>query len=383
MRLWLEYQITTKVCFGGNKMKKSILDLFTRMGKRLDGPTFFKEFEDSSKLISELEAIASDIKDVAVKEDIAMDIVYIKAGDQGEKNVYYELKNSFIPMIILHNVVIQYDDYKAQMDFILITHRFICVLETKKLNGNIQINTDGDFVRSFTNKSGKVYKKEGMYSPISQNQRHVRILENLMLQEKVIKRTPVLSLVVIANPKSIIDFKFAKKEVKDQIVKYDQLTPRIKKMLEMKSDVELMTTSMIRMSDFLVEQHVTAENAWVTKYNKYLAVDYTDTQATYNQTDELNKLGEVIEEKINSVKEEIAEVIENEIDKETIRKALVKFRLEQSRLENIKAYIIFNNNQLDVLLDKMPKSKEELMKCQGFGADKVKKYGEQILKLIS
>jgi len=46
-------------------MKKSILDLFVGLGKRLDGPTFLKEFEDSSKLIGELEAIASDIKDVS------------------------------------------------------------------------------------------------------------------------------------------------------------------------------------------------------------------------------------------------------------------------------------------------------------------------------
>lgn len=126
-------------------------------------------------------------------------------------------------MLALHNVTIQYEDYKAQMDYVLITKKFICILETKKLNGNITINADGDFTRAFVNQSGKVYKREGMYSPISQNQRHVRILKNFLLQQKVIKNTPVLSLVVIANPKSIIDFKYAKKELRDQIVKYISL----------------------------------------------------------------------------------------------------------------------------------------------------------------
>ena len=55
---------------------------------------------------------------------------------------------------------------------------------------------------------------------------------------------PVLSLVVIANPKSIIDFKYTKKDMREQIVKYDQLTPRIKKMLEVKSKVNLNPTNM-------------------------------------------------------------------------------------------------------------------------------------------
>lgn len=72
-----------------------------------------------------------------------------------------------------------------------------------------------------------------MYSPVSQNQRHVRILENLLRQEKVIRKTPVLSLVVMANPKSLIDYQSAKKEIKQQIVKYDQLVPCIKRMMDL------------------------------------------------------------------------------------------------------------------------------------------------------
>jgi hypothetical protein len=354
-------------------MNKSIANFILSIGKRIEGPTFIRDFEDSGAVIDELQSIANSIKDEAVQDEINMDIMFIKAGDQGEKNVYYELKNSFIPMLILHDVVIQYDEYKAQMDYILITSKFICILETKKLNGNIMINTDGDFIRSFVNKNGKVYKKEGMYSPVSQNQRHVRILENLLKQEKVIKSTPVLSLVVIANPKSIIDYKYAKKEIKEQIVKYDQLTPRIKKMLSMKSEVNLNDKAMTKIANFLAEKHVESESAFITKYRKH--------QNTDDLVVETKKCESPIEEPESNIPREEAPSSPS-LDKESIRIALTKFRLDKSREEKIKPYFIFNNNQMDALLERMPTSPEELIQCEGFGPVKVDKYGEQILKIL-
>lgn len=68
-----------------------------------------------------------------------------------------------------------------------------------------------------------------MYSPITQNQRHVRIIQDMLIKEKAIKYTPVISLVVMANPRNIINYKYAPKEIKQQIVKYDQLVPFLKK----------------------------------------------------------------------------------------------------------------------------------------------------------
>ena len=102
-------------------MARSILGVISKLGRKIDEPIFIKDYEDSSKTINELEEIYQSIKDDDIRKKIEMDILFIKAGDQGERNVYYELKNSFLPMLVLHNVVIQYDDYKAQMDYILIT----------------------------------------------------------------------------------------------------------------------------------------------------------------------------------------------------------------------------------------------------------------------
>lgn len=66
-------------------------------------------------------------------------------------------------------------------------------------------------------------------------------------------------------------------------------------------------------------------------------------------------------------------------DRETLAEKLKAYRLEQSRKENIKPYFIFNDAQMNDLIDKNPKNKEELINVSGFGAVKV---GNEILELL-
>src|SRR5690606_31351525 len=103
------------------------------------------------------------------------------------------------------------------------TKNSILLFETKKLNGDIEINRDGDFIRLFKNKYGKIYKREGIYRPISQNERHVRILEKILKEKKLIRRMPIKSYVIIANPKTIINKNRCPKNIEQNIYKYDQI----------------------------------------------------------------------------------------------------------------------------------------------------------------
>ncbi len=41
------------------------------------------------------------------------------------------------------------------MHDIIITRKLICILETKKLNGDITINNQGEFIGTFKNSNGK------------------------------------------------------------------------------------------------------------------------------------------------------------------------------------------------------------------------------------
>lgn len=61
---------------------------------------------------------------------------------------------------------------------------------------------------------------------------------------------------------------------------------------------------------------------------------------------------------------------------------LKEFRLQQSRKENIKAYYIFNDAQMQDLIAKNPQNKEELQGIAGFGKVKAEKYGDSILAIL-
>lgn len=117
------------------------------LNKRLiNSPIFLKEFEDNNKRLQDLNDLLEKVND-AKKNLISRDIFFIKQELYGEKNVYNELKNSFIPMLAVHDIRLEFNDYVAQYDFILITAKCIFVLKTKQLNGDIDITEDGDFVR--------------------------------------------------------------------------------------------------------------------------------------------------------------------------------------------------------------------------------------------
>ena len=71
------------------------------------------------------------------------------------------------------------------------------------------------------------------------------------------------------------------------------------------------------------------------------------------------------------------------IEEMEIYKELKAYRLEMSRKENIQPYIIYNNKQLEDLIQKMPRTIEQLQKVSGFGEVKTSKYGKDIITILS
>lgn len=347
-------------------MIKNIKNSILSIGSRLDGPEFIKEYLDQSQTIDGLETLKCDITDENILQQIDQDIMYIKYGDVGEKNVAFELKNSFIPMYVLHDVYLEYKDLTCQLDYVLITNKFICILETKKLNGDIEIRNNGDFVRTFKNRKGKILKKEGMYSPISQNERHVEILQRILLENKLIKRMPIYSLVVLANPKSIVNSKFAPKTLKNQIVKADQLKKRLATMIAKEKDVNVPILTMKEIADGILDLHQVKENTFVNKYKKHANDTRVDATTVHNE----------------DVADFVGKKVFNYRSDDAIRTALKAFRLERSREDKIKAYYIFNNAQMEEIIALKPSCKNDLMSLKGFGAVKIEKYGGDILRCI-
>jgi hypothetical protein len=351
--------------------------------RNIKSPIFYKEFSEDNKQLADLEELLKKLK--SKKRDlIKRDITYLKVGLDGEKNVNYELKNTFIPMICLHDIRIANEDYIAQLDYVLVTEYFIMVVETKKLNGDIIINQAGEFIRRFKNSYGKVIKEEGMYSPIAQNSRHVRILEDMLKKNGIIKRIPVYSIVVIANPKSIINRTKAPTDIKNNIIKHDQITDFLQKKIKKEIPNEKMFESrMIEIAKFILENNTEITYDY---YNKYGLTEEDFTGSIDLKVEEVIKVTEVKNEMISDVKSE--KQIENkehfqEENYDDMYEKLKKYRYEKALEESVKAYCIFTNNTLEELIKVRPKNVEEILKVQGFGKIKADKYGEDIIRIIA
>jgi hypothetical protein len=82
----------------------------------------------------------------------------------------------------MHDVHFEIGGLSAQIDYIVVTRKVTFVIECKNLIGNIDIDSEGNFIRDYE-LNGK-HIKEGIYSPATQNQRHLEILRQIRRDSK-------------------------------------------------------------------------------------------------------------------------------------------------------------------------------------------------------
>lgn len=366
--------------------------------KEIKEPIFYKEFKENIEAEERLLSLIEETEDRNKIRDIKSEIYAMRKGARGEKQVAYELKNSYIPMICLHDIRLEFEDKVAQFDFILLTHYFIMVLETKSLSCDVNINNYGEFERVIRLKNGHYYKK-GMYSPVTQNDRHVRILRDFFIKNNLFKRLPIYSAVIIANEEAIINRKYAKKEVKDKIYKLDQITNLLEKTIkEEKKNGQAFEHKLINTANTLIENNKPIEINYRRKFgldekqiNKREIKNEKISEEQYNREAEeiINKLKNKTEEyKIKEVKKGIEEVaaskempIEELKDKE-LREKLIAYRKERFIEEKIKPYFVFKNEAMENIIKAKPKNLQELKTIQGVGEKTVTKYGDDIIKIV-
>lgn len=241
---------------------------------KIKGPVFLKEDSEAEKQLAALERLLTDASGNAA-ENINEEISKVKAGIYGEKAIHYELENSHIPMIIIHDLYLEYNGLSAQIDYMIFTRHFNYVIECKNLYGDIEINSNGDFIRKFS--FGKRVFKEGIYSPITQNQRHLELIKEIGLdkQKNVLEKrlfeknfyNNYRPLVVIANPKSVISDKYAKKEVKSKILRCDRLVDYIRH-ADMTDNLPYSEKSMINRADFFLSLNTSNSVDYLEKFRK-------------------------------------------------------------------------------------------------------------------
>lgn len=326
------------------------------LGETMSEPEFIKPVNvEDNKQIIELNELLDKVGDND-KDKINEELIKVKSGIAGEKNIEFELKQiRDIPFYCLHDIRLVNGDEVAQLDFVLVMRHCILILESKRMYGNVNIDNEGNFVRQYQDYKHNVYKKEGMYSPITQNKRHVDVVSR-MLEKEGFKKLYFSQLVVIANDKTVVDKRFAPKHIKDVIVKYDQLTEKVRN-VSIDTGITLNDKEMKEIANFFLLN------------NNPIKFNYVE------------KLGL----KLSEPKVEVKVDDENiEIVDDDLYEALKKYRYNKAKEKNLLKvqYYIFNNDQLSELVLNRPVTKEAFIAIKGFGENKYSEYGEDIIAII-
>lgn len=348
------------------------MGLFDKMKE----PVFLKENSNAQVQLERLQALESQLNEEG-QAILRQDIKCLEYGIVGEKNIAFELKNSHMPMYILYDIYLEDGDLSAQIDYLVFTKKMCFVIECKNLYGNVEITNTGDFIR--TTEFGGRKKKEGIYSPITQNQRHLELMKKIKVDNKsnIISKFMLgkyfedynKSVVVLANPKTVINAKYAKKDVKDQVIRADQLVKYIKDKYEKSKDSISSDERMLEWAKSFLDLHKEVDKDYTGKYEQYKINNSISETIVIEESDN--------EENITQAN------TTTPLEESDIFTELKAYRLTKSRQEKIKPYFIYNDNQLKDLIFKLPRSKEELMTVDGFGKVKAEKYGDEILSIVN
>lgn len=306
---------------------------------------FLKEDSSLEKQIEELKIVKNEINAKKIDNEIKL----LELGLQGEKEIAYELKNANLGMYVLHDVTINYEDSKAQIDYVIVTKGFCYLVECKNLFGNITINNNGEFKREYELNGKKIV--EAIYSPYTQAVRHKEILKKKWLDnhskikvtffEKNFDTLWYKPLVVLANHKSLLNDRYAPYEIRKHTIRVDQLVNYIKK------DIENYD------KDLLSNKKTMLEIA-----NSFLEININDYHS-------------------------LADKYKIKVDTKVLEERLKAYRKEKSQKMNVPAYYIFNDEEMYKIISNMPKNIFELKKINVLSDIKLKLHGEEIINILN
>ncbi|MGX6444175.1 nuclease-related domain-containing protein [Neobacillus sp. K501] len=150
-------------------------------------------------------------------DEIKADWAKKNAGYNGEKSVYRML--TFLDeqkYYIFHNLRLKIGQYYFQMDFLIVTTKFILIVEAKNIAGTLLFDEFGQFIRIIEE------KEEGFQDPISQVQLHKKQLQK-WLEKNHFPKTPIEYTVVVSKPSSIIKMNTRNHEVRKRVLPLTKL----------------------------------------------------------------------------------------------------------------------------------------------------------------
>lgn len=250
------------------------MQLFSKTTK----PVFLKNDSDLNRQLEQLVSLRETAPS-EILERIDKDILILKAGIAGEKNIEYELSQASYPMAILHDLYITHENTSAQIDYLIVTRGCTFIIESKNLIGEITVNHKGEFTRKLN--IGNRFYQEGIYSPITQNKRHMDLLKEIIVsrQSNILRKSLVSnnfqtfykSLVVFANPKCAVNDRYAPKEIKNQLIKADRLVAYMHEINSRLSSLDISSEKeMMANAEALLKMHQDNPVDYTSKYQSLI-----------------------------------------------------------------------------------------------------------------
>jgi hypothetical protein len=191
-----------------------------------------KEKDPSDQAVQELEAIARRPglpKDTLARAE--KELKTLKAGNRGESDsayhidFYYREKPNWA---VIHDLRIEYGGNVAQIDHLLINRLLeFYVLESKSYAYGLKITDRGEFLY------WDGHRYAALESPIEQNKRHVKVLDQLLKGEGLLPKRlgmvlpPTFWPYVLVSPKSTVIRPSQKAFGTDTVIKSDELFKQI------------------------------------------------------------------------------------------------------------------------------------------------------------
>lgn len=311
--------------------------------KKFHETIFLKSDSNLEKNINKLKEIRNTLQNTS---KIDKDIKLLEIGLQGEKEIEFELKNANIGMYVLHDISIEFEDLKAQIDYIIVTKAYTYLVECKNMIGNITVNENGEFKREYNYNGQKIV--EGIYSPYRQALRHKEVLKKIWLSKHNKMSTFLWEnsfdknykpLVVLTNSKGLLNMRYAPKEIKNATIRSDGLIEYIKKdIAEYDKDLYLSKKSMESWAMSILNRNIPNNNQDQIKYQN---------------------------------------------DNNLLTEKLKEYRRNKAKDKNIPAYYIFTDKEMTQIIKLHPHTYDELVKSNILNQTKLKFHGKEIVDIIN
>lgn len=204
-----------------------------------------------SEYLDQLEALNRRLLDNHHrKSDIVNQLIKEKAGIRGENSLDFPLQ--FLPQdnyTLIHQPRVKDDHKHFQMDTILISSRYLLIMEVKNWFGTLLFDDERQVVRVRENGL-----EEGMPSPITQVKLQKHRLEK-WLSNKKLNDIPIIHAVVISFPTTIIKPMYPNMEIPQCVVHSNQL-PLFIKQLNQKYPRVLSSDLIEKVSDEIISNHI-------------------------------------------------------------------------------------------------------------------------------